>query len=236
MRTWLITGASRGIGLGFCEALTGRGDRVVAAARDPGARGLGGLVGRSGDRLLPLKLDLESEGDIAAAAEWLRTEGITLDFLIHNAGVFAEGEEGLRTLDGGKLRRVLEVNVVAPLLLTRRLLPCLRRPGAVVAALTSGAGQCPEERPSPGGQYSYGLSKAALCRALAQLDGDLFPEGVITVGIAPGFVRTDMTAGSRRTPPLTVGESVRGMLGVLDALGPSDSGRFLAHDGSRHRP
>jgi len=123
------------------------------------------------------------------------------------------------------MRRVFEVNCIAPLLLTQALLPCLRQPGGIVAALTSGAAQAPRQQTGPGGQYSYGASKAALNRAFATLKADLAPLGIITAAVGPGFVRTDMTAGSPTRPPLSVDESVPGMLALLERLTLDQSGR-----------
>jgi len=223
-RTWLITGASRGIGLGFVRHLLAGGSKVVATARDPKTPALEALAAEFPERCLALRLDLLDAKTFDALANDLRAGGIVLDRLIHNAGVFAVGEEGIETLDGAKMRCVFEVNVIAPLLLTRILLPHLRQPGAVVAALTSGAAKAPAGRTGPGSQYSYGASKAALNRAFATLDADLFPRGILTAAIGPGFVRTDMTADSSQCPPLSVDESVPPMIAYLERLIPEQSG------------
>lgn len=229
----LVTGASRGLGLAFTRQLLARGEVVYAAARDPHCEGLQALFTQFPDRCRPVALDLVQEETFPPIAARLAADGETLDRLIHNAGIFAVGEEGLETLDGPRMAEVLQVNVIGPLLLTRHLLPHLSQPGAIVAALTSGVGRPAKEREKPGLQYSYGISKAALFVALSKLDADLFPRGVTTVGLNPGFVQTDMTAGAPTRPPLTPDQSVQGMLKVLDHLTPKDSGQVFSHAGHR---
>lgn len=230
MKIWLVTGASRGIGLGFAGKLLERGDTVICCARDPDSAGIEALARRFGRRCIPVALDLLDPKAFDDLHRLMEERQIVIDVIIHNAGTFAEGERGVRTLKAAAMLDVLMVNAVAPLILTGALLPRLRQPGAIVAAITSGVASRPAERPAAGSQYSYSMSKAALDRSFGQLDGDLAPLGITTATIIPGFVRTDMTAGSPVRPPLSVETSVTGMLRILDNLTLNQSGRIWNWD------
>ena len=230
MPTALITGASRGIGREFARQYAMAGFTVFAGMRSPDASPFTEQF--QGD-IIPLTLDVAKVAHFGQAARLIQNRGLKLDLLIHNAGIFAEGEEGIETLDADKMLLVYRVNVLAPALLTQALLPVLQTPGARVVALVSGAALLTPRTEGPGGQYSYGATKAALNKVLRNLHFDLSPRGVIVAGIGPGFVQTDMTRGSTALPPLTPGQSVTGMRRTLDALSPSDSGQFFSHDGSR---
>ena len=77
MTTWLITGASRGLGREWTEAALERGDRVVATARSVAA--LGGLVQQYGDAVLPLQLDVTDRTVVRAAVRTAAGHSGSLD-------------------------------------------------------------------------------------------------------------------------------------------------------------
>lgn len=236
MRTILVTGANRGIGLEFVRQLRARGDRVFAGHRaGSDTAELLGLAERHGDGVVPVVVDVADAASIEGLAAKIQPLTEHLDGLINNAGIYAAGEEGLDTADAAKMRRVYEVNVIGPVLLTRAVRPFLARGHRpFVASLTSGAGLLRAGLPEPGGQYSYGATKAALHFCIPRLAADLQADGIVVVGIGPGFVRTDMTGGAgapaHAMPPE---RSIAGMLRVLDGLQPNDTGSFWSWDGSR---
>ena len=224
MKKILITGANRGIGLAFVRHYAAQGWRVSAACRSP--EQAVALTAVEGDvQVRPLDVTDEAQ------MKRLASEIDSLDLLIHNAGIFAAGEEGLASIESERMLQVFRVNVLGPILLTQHLAPALNS-GSCVAALTSGAGLLRAGAGSPGGQYSYGLTKAALARALHSLADDLRPQNVSVIGLNPGFVRTDMTQGSAVLPPLSPDESVAGLTAVLHRITLEQTGRFFNHDGS----
>jgi len=229
----LVTGSSRGIGLEFARQYCRLGWRVLATCRRPDASpGLAALADEFPDRLLPLRMDVADEEQVRACRQAVAERIDRLDLLINNAGCFAEGEEGLARVEGGRMLHVFAVNAVGPVIVAREFAPLLAR-GAQpkVVNITSGAGVLSARPLRAGGQYSYGGSKAALNHFVRGLAGDLRDLGVIVVGIGPGFVLTDMTRDSGRTPPLTPPESVAGMIRTIDALTMERTGLFFGHDG-----
>jgi NAD(P)-dependent dehydrogenase (short-subunit alcohol dehydrogenase family) len=229
----LVTGASRGLGLELTRRTVARGDRVFAACRNPdGARALAALREAHPDRLQIVPLDVTDAGSIlrAAAAVAERTEA--LDLLVNNAGIYTaagSGEPGERLGRFGfdDALAVLRANSVAPLLVADAFLGLLkagREPRIVsissqLGSLASNVGTSP---------YYYGASKAALNMLMRSLAGETRSLGVTTVLLDPGWVRTDM--GGPRAP-LSVEESVAGLLTVIDGLKPGDNGRFLTWQG-----
>ncbi len=235
--TVFITGASRGLGLEFVRQYLKAGAFVFAAARTVNAPALLELSEAHSERCCIVPLDLTEESCYSAACRIVQSEGRMLDLLIHNAGIYAEGEQNLESIQSERMQRVLFVDAVSPLLLTRALLPVLRRPGAIITALTSGAGLLRNNlvrmTTRAGGQFSYGMGKAALHKAWQVLASDPAMDGCTVVGMAPGFVLTDMTRGVPTPPTLEPPESVRGMIATLAGLGQEANGGFYDYTGSR---
>ena len=223
IRTCLVTGASRGIGLEFTRQLLARGDRVVATCRRPGrATALNALAGEHPGHLHVLPLDVtDPKSHAALLAELplaLGGDG-RIDLLANVAGVLHSGERfgkvAAATLDDS-----FRTNASGPFLLTQALAPLLAD-GARVANLSSELGSIAGTRRF--GTPSYCISKAAQNMASVLLAQALRERGIVVVALHPGWVQTDM-GGPDATVP--VAESVRGLLAVIDELGPGDSGSF----------
>jgi NAD(P)-dependent dehydrogenase (short-subunit alcohol dehydrogenase family) len=211
----VVTGANRGIGLELARQLAGRGASVVAVCRrrSPGLDALGIRV-ESG-------IDLTEPAAWANLAEQLEHDDI--DLLIQNAGVLLA--DSLENVDADDVRAQLELNAIAPLFLTRALVPRLHA-GAKVALITSRMGSIGDN--GSGGYYGYRMSKAALNAAGVSLAHDLKPRGVAVVILHPGSVRTEMTHGHGM---IDAGESARGLLQRIDELRLETTGRFLHQNG-----
>ncbi|MFO8236977.1 MAG: SDR family oxidoreductase [Prochlorococcaceae cyanobacterium] len=216
MSTVLITGANRGIGLEFCRQLQARGEAVVAVCRTPSPE-----LEQLGVRI-EAGLDLTDPG---AGEELRRRLGdLSLDVLIHNAGRLEA--DSLESVEADALRRQFEVNAVAPLLLSRALLPLLH-PGSRLVLITSRMGSIGDN--GSGGYYGYRMSKTALCMAGKSLAIDLAPRGIAVAILHPGMVSTRMTGF---TPSgISPETSVRGLLQRIDELSLETSGRFRHANG-----
>jgi NAD(P)-dependent dehydrogenase (short-subunit alcohol dehydrogenase family) len=217
----LVTGANRGIGLEFVRQLLARGDRVVAACRQPGkATALNTLTGEYPGRLRVLPLDVALEKSRAELVRELPLVCERLDLLVNNAGVLHSGER-FGQLSQAPLEDSLRVNALGPLLVTEALAPTLAD-GARVANVSSMMSSLAtrQEFRSPG----YCMGKAAQNMATVQLAHALRPRGIVVLALCPGWVQTDMGGeGAQITPA----QSVEGLLRVIDAAGLDDSGRFI---------
>ncbi len=214
----LVTGAGRGIGLELVRQLLARGDSAIAVVRKP-APTLGELPG--GDRLRVELCDVGDEKEIARLAKTL--DGLALDAVINNAGVWGGEHQRLGDFDAAEAIRTYQIDALGPLLVSLALLPHLRR-GTTKKLLhiTSGMGSIGDN--TSGGFYAYRMAKAALNMASRSLAVDLKSEGIASAVINPGWVQTDMGGRGANT---TVGDSVRGILTQLAALSLETSGRFL---------
>jgi len=217
MATWLVTGASRGIGLELVRQLHARGDDVIATCRTRTPE-----LDAVGCRVVD-GIDVGSD-DVGAALLEALGDGQPVDVVVNNAGLARW--DTLETIDVEAAREELEVNALGPLRVTLALLPRLV-PGAKIALISSKAGSI-GDGPS-GRNYGYRMSKAALNMLGANLAADLAPRGIHVGVFHPGFVRTEMTQGGGNVDPP---ESAAGLIRQIDALDASRSGRFFHADGS----
>jgi len=220
MRTAIVTGASRGLGLSLTRALVADGWRVVVDAR--GAADLHAATDELGDSVVAIP---GSVADAAHRRALLDAAGPRIDLLVNNAGVLGPSPQpDLAEYPPAELTRVLRINVVAPLALVQEALPRLRD-GAAVLSITSDAAVFPYE-----GWGGYGASKAALEQLTAVLAAEQPRLRVYSVD--PGDMRTQMHQEafpgediSDRPPPE---DSVPGLLALI--AGGEPSGRYRAAD------
>jgi NAD(P)-dependent dehydrogenase (short-subunit alcohol dehydrogenase family) len=219
MPVGIITGASRGLGLALAHALDERGWRLIVDARGGAAlraatQGLGRVHAIVGDL-----------ADPAHRRALVEAAGEPIDLLVNNASLLGPSPQpALVEYPLDELKRVYEVNVVAPLALVQAALPRLRA-GAAVIDITSDAAVEPYA-----GWGGYGSSKAALDQLTAILATE-HPELRI-YALDPGDMRTQMHQDafpgediSDRPAPEA---SVPGLLALIEGTLPS--GRYRAHE------
>lgn len=187
-RRFLITGVSRGLGAAFAQAALAAGHHVVGTVRDAEqAAAFSRLApGRSHAVLLDL-MDICGLDDTVQRAE---SFGGPIDILVNNAGYGQEGPVEESPLEA--LRAQFEVNVIAPVVLIRAILPSMRsRRSGHIVNVTSMAGTTG----FPGLSY-YCASKFALEGLSESLGKELRPLGIFVTAFAPGQFRTDWAGRS----------------------------------------
>lgn len=189
LRTALVTGGNRGLGLAICRHLAEAGHRVVLAARDPDdAEAAADDLEETGAEILPLQLDLASPESLGEALELLAREGVEVDVLVNNAGVYPEG--ALLDVPVEGLLEAMAVHLFGPLELTRALIPDMRRKGwGRVVNVSSSYGSFAEGLRGPG---AYAVSKAAMNAMTLRLARELEGTNVKVNAVCPGWVRTRM--------------------------------------------
>jgi len=217
--TVLITGANRGLGLEYASQFAERGYTVIGTARKPAEAEELTVVA---DRVE--QLDVADPASVAALAK--RLEGVSIDILINNAGIFERQDVSIDTVDFEMMERTFAVNTLGPLRVTRALLPNLRAGHRkLIVSMSSQLGSIEN---SNGRWYAYRASKSALNQFNKIWSVELGPDGFTCVVVHPGWVRTDMGG-----PNATYGteESVAGLVGVIEGLSQEDNGRFYDFQG-----
>ena len=182
-KTWIITGAGRGMGVDFAKAALAAGHNVVATGRNPDA--VANAVGEA-DGLLVVELDVTSVQDAEAAAEAAVDRFGSIDVLVNNAASF---EAGLfEELTPEQIERQFAVSVFGPMNVTRAVLPVMRRQrSGHVITISSVAGLV-------GSAYTsaYAASKFAVDGWMESLAPELEPFGIHTTVVNPGFFRSEL--------------------------------------------
>jgi NAD(P)-dependent dehydrogenase (short-subunit alcohol dehydrogenase family) len=233
MQRILITGSNRGIGLELARRYVERGEQVIATCRQPDAASeLQALTQQHPDRVTVLALDVASTDSIHASYQAVRAQVNGLDILINNAAISPPAQQqALGQIEQDSAMEVFRVNTVGPLLMAQRYADLLRdgkNPRLInVTSRLGSLGHRYQQRSA--GSYLYNASKATLNMFSLSLAFDLERQGIITVMVHPGWVRTDMGG---RGASLTVAESVSGLLPLIDGLTRNDIGRFYNWNGS----
>jgi NAD(P)-dependent dehydrogenase (short-subunit alcohol dehydrogenase family) len=229
---YVISGASRGIGLEFVRQLLARGETVVAGARVPSAANqLNALGKEAGNRLRIHQLDVTDPNSIRAFSMAVNEEPI--DVLINNAGLSGKWV-AFQEIDYEDMAQVMQTNALGPMRLSAAMLPALlRSPTRKIVNLTTRMASMADNNTTgvygfAGGAYPYRMSKAALHAGMRTLAVDYRDHGLIAVVLSPGWVQTDM--GSKMAP-MRVEESVQGMLRVIDGLTLESNGGFFDFQG-----
>ena len=221
-KTTLITGANRGIGLVLARLAARRGDRVLAAARRPGAAEALADLARRDTNVSVLNIDVTDPEEMAAAAASI--DDAPIDLLICNAGQYvARGglDDPEYTYDAW--HTVMMTNVAGIFFTVRAFLPRLRQAEEPKVAIISSI-MASNER-APGGSYIYRASKAAATNLARNLAVDLKAQGIAVGAYHPGWVRTDM-GGPRAA--VDAEDSAEGLMQRFDALTLATTGTFTA--------
>lgn len=179
MKTAVITGANRGIGLALTQNYLAQGWQVIGICRTTSPE-----LDASGAQVIS-GVDVTDGNAVAALAQQLK--GKQIDLLINNAGIFQH--EQLGSIDYESIQQQFLVNAEAPLRVTEALLGNLTS-GAKIAFITSRMGSIADN--TSGGYYGYRMSKAALNAAAMSLARDLKPRGIAVAILHPGYVQTAM--------------------------------------------
>jgi NAD(P)-dependent dehydrogenase (short-subunit alcohol dehydrogenase family) len=219
-QTVLITGANRGLGLEYAQQFSERGYTVIGTARNPDAAT---ELAEVADRVE--QLDVADPVSVAALAE--RLDGVPIDILINNAGMFDRDDVTIDAVDFATMEQTFAVNTFGPLRVTQALLPNLRAGKArLIISMSSQLGSIEN---SNGRWYAYRASKTALNQFNKIWSVELASEGFTCVVLHPGWVRTDMGGPNASYSPE---ESVAGLVNVIEALTPEDNGGFYDFQGN----
>lgn len=227
MKTALITGANRGIGLEFVRQYAAEGWHVLACCRKPvAADTLNHLVDKFPNMIQIHALDVADHQQIEQLSQTVVDQPI--DLLINNAGVYPPDRgDAFGKTDYAAWQHAFAVNTMAPLKMAEAFIRQVSRSKLkTIVTITSKMGSVTDNR--GGGSYIYRSSKAGVNIVVKSLSIDLSSQKIIAVVLHPGWVKTDMGGPGAL---ITAEQSVTGMRRVIDNLSLQDSGKFYAFDG-----
>lgn len=227
MKTTLITGANRGIGLEFCRQFAADGWRVFACSRHPETSAVLSKLAAQYPELIKIHaLDVADHAQIERLAQVLANESI--DLLINNAGIYPDSDKrGFGHTDYTEWTRAFRVNTMAPLKMAETFATQITRSKQkAIVTITSKMGSIADN--SGGGNYLYRSSKVAVNMVVKSLAVDLKPAGITAVVFHPGWVKTDMGGPNAL---ISAEQSVSGIRQVISSLTIADSGNFFGYDG-----
>lgn len=208
MRNAVVTGASSGIGRELAKLLCKKGFRVLGVGRD--VKALEGLKSEV-DGFEFIACDLSDLGCVSEISSGVAASYSPLDLLVNNAGYGSAKK--LIEMTAEEVVNMTLVNFIAPVVLTRELLPYMRSGSTVVNVVTAGVHILMTQAPL------YGATKIALHYASGALRRELKERGVHLVEVFPGVVRTKfheragMRAPMRGVPPE---QAARIILGAVE--------------------
>ena len=219
MKSVVITGANRGIGLELCKQYLANGNRVFATYRNS----MGGLEEIESPYLSTFKLDVRYEKDVRAFVSSIDCD---VDILINNAGVPDGRWQSISEIDMKHAMEVIEVNSIAPVLITQKFEEKLK-PGSKIVMMSSLMGSISDCM--SGKSYAYRASKTALNMFSVAMKNELESQGISILIMHPGWVETDMGGPNA---PLSVEESVSGIIERIEEQKLSLTGRYVQFDGT----
>ncbi|MGA2231305.1 MAG: SDR family NAD(P)-dependent oxidoreductase [Tepidisphaeraceae bacterium] len=231
MRNVIVTGGSRGIGLGIVRCLAKAGYSVMAVARkeSPELRKAIDETGSSGAGSVGFTAyDLADIDGMGALVKQIRKDIGPLYALVNNAGMSIDGTLALASAT--QIEQVVRLNVVSPMLLSKYVLRSMMADGAGgrvvnVASITAFTGYS--------GLSVYGATKASMIGFTRSLAREVGRTGVTVNAVAPGFVDTEMTKGlsEEHREQIVRRSALRRLVEVDDVAGAVE---YLLSDGARN--
>ncbi|XP_066980194.1 C-signal-like [Macrobrachium rosenbergii] len=241
-RSVLVTGSNRGLGLELVKQLSASKDPpefIIATCRTPDKAEELKNISTEHRNVHITQLDVSNEssygGLVSHVQELVGCQGLNL--LINNAG-YSPKSTRINMVKWQQMSDTLLINTIAPVMLTKALLPLLSTAAsdsaldtlsvkrAAIINMSSILGSIGANE--QGGLYPYRASKAALNAVTKSLSLDLRRHNILVTSIHPGWVQTDMGG---KNAPLTPEVSISEMIKTLYALSEKHNGGFFQYDG-----
>ncbi len=239
-QTVLITGSNSGLGLEFARQYAAKGWTVIATHRRDTTPGTLAELASGHDGVRVERLDLMDHAGIDALAEKLA--GMPIDVLINNAGITGDftklRPQSLGTLDYEMALRFFRTNSLGALKVSEAFLDNVAASDQKkIVAVSSLAGSFGGESGGKGSIYWYRSSKAALNMMMVGVAADTKRKGITVALLSPGTVKVEKVAEMVERAGLKgfiePHESISGMIEVIEALTPEDSGTFIRYNGEK---
>jgi NAD(P)-dependent dehydrogenase (short-subunit alcohol dehydrogenase family) len=222
-KTALIIGASRGLGRALAAEFLARGWHVTATVRDARRTELLDLASSSYGRLAVETVDITVPEEVAALHD--RLAETTFDLVFVNAGVTNGSEETVADVSTDTFVQLMVTNALSPMRVIEAL-QGLVAPDGTIAVMSSGQGSIANN--TKGGFEIYRASKSALNQLMRSYAARHVGDPRTLLLMAPGWVRTELGGPAA---PLTVGESIPGVVDTIQAQAGSGGLQYLDYRG-----
>jgi len=219
MKSILIIGASRGLGLEFVRQYRADGWLTLGTCRSPEQDALLTSVGATA-----LRLDVNDENTFGNLAKALA--GASIDVCIYNAGILGPENTGAVPCPEAEFDAVFHTNVLGALRAIPLVAPSLVKTKGTFAFVSSRMGSIGLQ--TSASRVTYRASKAALNVVMKTAALEWGPQGVNCISLHPGWVKTDMGGGEADIEPAV---SIAGMRKVIARANASSNGRFFDYSG-----
>lgn len=248
--TFVVSGASRGIGLELVRQLLERTKgHVIGMSRAPDACLELNTLKEAHERLTTVAVDLTHEPSIQSACASIAQQRASVDVLINCAGILHDNspehmpERSMSKCSAEWMHRVYAINAVGPVLLTAGLVPLLTKSTGtgrqrLVANLSARVGSVSDN--GLGGWWGYRMSKAALNMATRNMALELGRKKVTAIALHPGTTDTGLSQPFQKNVKpeklFTTAYTVGRLLDIINCVEPDQSGHLYAWDGQRIEP
>jgi NAD(P)-dependent dehydrogenase (short-subunit alcohol dehydrogenase family) len=226
MKTILITGANRGIGLELARQYSEAGWQVVACCRNPDKASELQKIHSKNIEILPL--DLHKRESIQELSSHLKNTAI--DIMINNAGMVGN-QLTFGDIDYETFSETLKVNTIAPVLVAQSLISQITKGHKkIIVNISSYLASIELNTEDDWAFPIYRISKSALNSATKCMANNLKEKNITVISMDPGWVKTDMGG---EDADLTPAESVSGIRNILEGINLSHTGEFFRYDGTK---
>jgi NAD(P)-dependent dehydrogenase (short-subunit alcohol dehydrogenase family) len=221
MKTIVITGANRGIGLELVKTFS-NDNLIYALCRGefPDAD--------LNDRIKVIKLDVTDEKAIKDFAKKLENEKVSVDLLINNAGIAGGDEAENVKVDAKSVAEVFATNTIGPMMMSLHLTPHLKKADhPVMIAISSRMGTHAMLNDYNAEWWPYSASKAALSLAVSAFA--INEPTIKSISVHPGWVKTSMGGEEADIEPTVSAEGIKKLHETIETL---ESGKMYKYDGT----
>ena len=220
MKTALVTGANKGIGLEVASQLLKRNFKVIFTARNR-PRGLSAAktISDPGENLNFIQLDVEDEASVKRAADEAKSKNMKIDVIVNNAAVLLD-TGSINEVSAETILTTLRINTLGPILVIQSFLPLMNKNGRIIN-VSSGLGSFSEMS-----SYAptYSISKSALNAVTKQFAFSLQDRNICVNSVSPGWVKTEMGGSNAER---TVEKGAETIVWLADEAPQNLTGRFF---------
>lgn len=225
----VVTGANRGLGLGFVKEYLKKEANVFAGCREisPELQDLQ----KKYSQLSVIQMKVTDPQSIKKAFDEIGQKCDSIDILINNAGRMGKNHAEIAAFDDFEdATETLQTNILGPMWVAKHAIPLLKHAHQPkIIQITSGLGSIADN--NSGDYYVYRISKAGLNMLNKNLAIEFRSSEITCVAICPGWVKTDMGG---QEAPLSIDQSVKAMTNTIDLLTIENTGSYIQRHGEKY--